>query len=305
MLETQFPDMVETQPELLAYHYTKAGQNDAAIGYWQQAGQGAIRGSAYMGGIAHLERGLALLMMGLPETSEHLQQELDFQVALGPALMSTKGYAAPDVERVYVRARELCQKIGNTPQLFPTLRGLVLYYQTQGQLQTATQLGEQLLRLAQSQDDPALLMLAHNTLGVVLFNRGEPGTAHTHHNQALAIYTAQEHRAWHCATASEQGAASHSFLAWELWHLGYPDQAIQHSQESRTLAQEASHLHSLAIALLFSAILHQFRRETLAAHKQAEAMITLATKQEDVGRTAWEWPYMDGDWLCRARVRRA
>jgi predicted ATPase len=278
LLETRFAETVETQPELVAHHYTAAGLTDQAIGYWLRAGQRAAQRSAHAEAIAHLTQGVALLTT-LPETPERLHQELDLQVALGPVLFATKGFAAPDVERAYARARELCAQVGGTPELFPVMRGLMLYYLNRGQLQTATALGEQLLRLAQAQPDPALLMLAHYMLGMVLFYRGELVAAHTHHTQALALSTPQAHRALAVRYGIDLGVGSGSFLARELWRLGYPDQALQHSQESRTLAEEVSHPLSLAQALVFAAVVHQCRREAPAAHEQAAAVIQLATEQ--------------------------
>ena len=135
------------------------------------------------------------MLTTLPETPARLQQELDLQVALGAALRATQGSAAPEVERTYGRARALCAQLGDTPQLFPVLRGLMQYYQNRGDIQTATQLGEQLLRLAQAQPDPAPRLLAHYQLGTVVFYRGEPAAAQTHHTQALALYDPQAHRA--------------------------------------------------------------------------------------------------------------
>ena len=278
VLVKQFPEVVETRPELLAHHYTEAGQHEAAISYWQRAGQRALQRSAYMEAIAHLRQGLTLLMT-LPETPARRQQELDLQVALGLALVATKGNAVPDAERAYARARELCQEIGNTPQLFPVLRGLLLYYQARGQTQTAYRLGEQLLSLAQSQPESAPLLLAHYLLGMVLFLRGESAAAHTHHTQALAVYTPQEHRTLALHYGLDLGVLARSYLAWELWQLGYPDQAIHHSQAALTLAQEVSHPQTLAYALVWRAILHQHRREAPAAIEQAEAATTLATEQ--------------------------
>ena len=174
LCETRFPEVVATQPEVVARHCTAAGQDEAAIRYWQRAGQRALQGSAYAEAIAHLTQGLAVLTT-LPETPARLPQELDLQVALGPALLATQGHAAPEVEHAYARARELCTQLGDTPQLFPVLRGLMLYYQQRGDLQTTSRLGEQLLRLAQAQPDPAHLLLAHYQLGIILFHRGEPG----------------------------------------------------------------------------------------------------------------------------------
>ena len=278
VLEQLFSDTAATQPEVLAHHYTEAGLSAQAIPYWQQAGQHALQRSAPVEAIAHLTQGLAVLTT-LPETPERLQQELDLQVALGTALRATKGNAAPEVERPYTRARDLCAQLGDTPQLFPVLRGLMLYYQGRGQLQTASQLGEQLLRLAQALPDPAHLLLAHFQLGWALCWRGEPAAARTHHTQALALYEPQAHRALAVRYGGDLGVASGGYLARALWYLGYPDQALQHTQAARTLAEEVAHPVSLAQALVHAAVVHQCRREVLAAHAQAAAGTTLATAQ--------------------------
>ena len=278
VLEAQFPDLAETQPELLAHHYTEAGLNEQAIPYWQRAGQQALQRSANLEAVQHLTNGLELLR-ALPETPLRAQQELDLQVALGPALFATQGNAAPEVEHAYARARELCAQLSDAPQLFPVLRGLMQYYLNRGDLQTASQLGEQLLRLAQAQPDPALRLLAHRQLGTILFNRGEPAAAQTHHTQALALYDPQAHRALAVRYGLDLGVLSHSQLARELWYVGFPEQALQHSQAARTLAQEVAHPLSLVFALVVAATVHQGRREVLAAHERAEAAMTLATEQ--------------------------
>jgi predicted ATPase/class 3 adenylate cyclase len=286
LLETRFPELVETQPELVAHHYTAAGRTEPAIGYWQQAGQRAIERSANAEAIAHLTQGLTFLQE-FPETPARQQQELDLQVALGPALIAIKGYGVPEVERTYARARELCEQVGNTPQLFAVLRGLSVYYVNRGDLQMAYQLGEQLLRLARSQPDPAYLLLAHYMLGQILFYRGEPAAAQTYLAQALAIYIPQEHQSLAVRYGLELGVASGSYLALGLGLLGYADQAVQRIQETRTLAQEVSHPYSLDFTLLSAAILHQFRHEVPTAHEQATAAMTLATEQAHANWFAW------------------
>ena len=124
VLEAQFPDTVATQPELLAYHYTEASLPAQALPYWQRAGQRASERSAYVEAIAHLTQALVVLKT-LPDTPERTQQELDLQITLGPALSATKSWAAPEAGRAYARARELCQQIGETPQLFIVLQGVV------------------------------------------------------------------------------------------------------------------------------------------------------------------------------------
>src|SRR5262245_29427399 len=135
------------QPELLAHHYTEAGLKEQALLYWQSAGQQAQKRSAHMEAIAHLTQALALLTT-LPDTPERAAHEVGLQVVLGASLMATKGYGAPDVARAYTRARALCQRVGETPQLFLVLSGLFAFHVQRAELQTAHQLAEQLLRLA-------------------------------------------------------------------------------------------------------------------------------------------------------------
>jgi predicted ATPase len=168
VLEQQFPETAETQPELLAQHYTQAGLTEQAIAYWQQAGTYASNRSAYLEAVSHFTTGIELLTT-LPETPEHTQQALALHIALGAALQVTKGQAAPEVEHTYIQARALCQQVGETPQLVPVLLGLYRFYLVQAQYHTARELGETLLRLAQHADDPALTVLAHYVLGALWF----------------------------------------------------------------------------------------------------------------------------------------
>src|SRR5262249_47805427 len=133
VVEERFPEICAMQPELLAHHYTEAGVPGKALPYWQRAGERAVQRSAYVEAVAHLSQGLALLTT-LPVTPERLQQELDAQITLGPALMATKGQPSPDVAQAYARARELCQQVGETPQLFSVLGGLHRFYFARGAL---------------------------------------------------------------------------------------------------------------------------------------------------------------------------
>src|SRR5262249_48064362 len=116
VLEAQFPETVEGQPELLAHHYTEAGITEKAVYYWQQAGQSAVQRSAHVEAITHLTKGLELLET-LPKTPEHLQREVDMHIILGASLLVTKGQAAPEVEQTYLRARQLCEHLEDPHQL--------------------------------------------------------------------------------------------------------------------------------------------------------------------------------------------
>jgi TOMM system kinase/cyclase fusion protein len=286
VLEAQFPAICETQPELLAHHSTEAGLHEEAIGYWQKAGQRAIERSANLEAIGHLTIGLEVLKT-LPDTPERTQQELTLHTALGVPLRAIKGLAAPEVGHVYARARELCQQVEETPQLFPVLRGLWEFYELQGELQTARELGEQLLTLAQRVREVELLLVAHNVLGDTLVWLGEFAVAREHLEQGMALYNPQQHRSHAFLYGYDSGVHCLSFAAWALWYLGYPDQALRRIHEALTLAQELSHPFSLAFALAFAAWLHQLRREEQAAQEWAAAAIALSTDQGFPFWVAW------------------
>ena len=135
------------------------------------------------------------MLKTLPDSPERLQQELDLQITLGQALTVTKGYAAPEVGHAYARARELCQQVGETPQLFPVLRGLWNFYLIRRELRTARELAEQLLSLAQRAQDPALLQQAHSALAGALVHLGEFAATQAHLQQGLALYDPLQHHA--------------------------------------------------------------------------------------------------------------
>jgi TOMM system kinase/cyclase fusion protein len=287
VLEARFPELCETQPELVAHHYTEAGLNAQAVPYWQRAGQRAIERSAHPEAIAHITKGLAVLAT-LPDTPERTQHELDFQITLGPAVMVTKGWADPEAARVYTRAHALCQQMGETPQLFPALWGLWLFYTGRGELQTARALGEQLLTLAERVQDPVLLVQACHALGPTLFWLGELILAQARLAQGIAHYAPQQHRASLRYGGHDPGVCCRYYAAWTLWVRGYPDQALQQQQEAVRLAQELAHPYTLASTLDWGAWLHQFRREGQAAQAQAEAAMTMSSEHGFVQLLAQE-----------------
>jgi predicted ATPase len=278
VLEAQFPETVATQPELLAHHYTEAGLTAQAIPYWQQAGQRALERSANLEAVAHLTQGLEVLAT-LPDTPAHAQQELEMQLTLRPALITTKGQASPEVLQAYARPREFCQQVGETPQLFQVLRGLWYFYLHRMELQTARELGEHLLTLAQQVGDSALLLEAHSALGNTLNYLGEFTASQAHLAQGITLYDPQQHRAHAFRYGRDPGVVCRYYASVTLWYLGYPDQALQRSHEVRTLAGELAHSFSLASALFFATWVHQFRREWHLTQERAEATTDLGAEQ--------------------------
>lgn len=192
-LEVLYGEGAEEIAVQLARHFQEAGITEKAIDYLRQAGDRAVRLSANEEAIAHFTRGLALLET-LPDTPERAQGELTLQLAQAAPLVALKGYAAPEVGRAYGRARQLCQQIGETPQVFPTLWLLNGFYGIRAELQTAIELGEQMLRLAQRAEDPLLEAQAHLSLGWILLSLGDFAQARAHLEHMIAFYDPQQHR---------------------------------------------------------------------------------------------------------------
>jgi len=278
MLEAEFPETVEAEPELVAHHFTEAGLNEQAVSYWLQAGKRAARRSANVEATNHLTKGLEVLMT-LPDSLERARQELDLQITLGPVSMAVKGFASLDTERVYARARELCQKVGETPQLFPVLVGLFRFHMLRAELQTTRELAEQLLSIARRIQDPELLLEAHRVLAAAMLWLGELAPARAHSKQGMALHDPQQHRSHAFVFGNDPGVGCQSFAAMSIWMLGYPDQALQSIHEALTMAQKLTHPFSLAFALTWTATVHQFRRDLQAVQESAEALMELSTEQ--------------------------
>jgi predicted ATPase len=262
----------------LAMHFERAQDAPRAVRYVQQAAESVMQRHAFQEAGDYLRRGLALLS-AMPETPARVQQELELQLALGPALIATKGSAAPEVEQIYARARTLCAEVGETPQLFQALRGLWSFHFDRGSLPVARELGEQLLDLARRAASPTHLLEAHQALGITLFFLGDYAVARTHcaHGMTLMDAAAQQVQALYPDSAPAVRclvAAAHT-----LWCLGYPTQARRQTQEALALAQTLAHPHSLAFAQQWAAVLHHRHHDIPAVQAQGDALLALATAQ--------------------------
>lgn len=277
VLETRFTETAEAQPELLAYHHHEAGNKKAAIVFWQKAGQRAIQRSANVEAISYLTKALESLKT-LPETREHIHQELALQVLLGTPLIMTKGYGAPEVEQTYTRARELCQQSGQPQRLFSVLLGLWVYYLVRAELTTALELGKEILKHAQSTEDPSQLLEATNALGVTLYYSGELVAARPHQERTIVSYSSREYDPGAFLSIHHPALWSHRISGWTLWLLGYPAQALQRSHEASSLAKQLGRPFDIANGYINLACLHQFRREPHEAQIHAMEAIALTTE---------------------------
>jgi predicted ATPase len=276
-LETLYSANLEEHYSELAHHYSRSGNTAKAIQYLGSAGQQAIQRSAYTEATSQLTLALDLLKTR-PETLERAQQELMLQIALGMSLLATI-YAVPEVERVYTRARELCQQLGDFPQLCRVLRGLWLFYMSRAENKIASDIAEQFLDMAQQLQDPIFLVGAHEGIGFSLFLSAKWIAALEHYEQSIALYDPRKHSTHLSLYEADLGVWSFAQAAPVLWCLGYPEQALHKSREALRFAQQQAHPFTLNWALGCVAWLHQCRQEPQETQRWAEAVLALAHEQ--------------------------
>jgi predicted ATPase len=276
LFERQFPEIGATQPELVAHHYTEAGETEQALRYWRQAGRRAARRSANAEAIAHLTRGLEILS-GMPDTPQCAQLEIDFQMSLGPALIAVKGHGAGEVNSTYSRARELCEQIGDTQRLSRVLAGLCAYYTARGPYTTAYEMAERALELAEERGERRLLLQARTNLGVNAYLLGRFTTARAHLEQGISLAALQPPGE---SPAQDFGVTCHAYSALTLFSLGYPDKALERSRASVQVARDLNLPFSLAFALYIASHLHRYRREPEAMLAYADEGIALCKEQK-------------------------
>jgi predicted ATPase/DNA-binding winged helix-turn-helix (wHTH) protein len=269
----------------LANHYRRANDKQKAIQYFQLAGQRAVARGAMIEGERHFTGALQLLSE-FPENVERDRRELELQLAVGPALIAVKGWAASETERAYTRARKLGDRLGDSPELFPALFGMWAIYVDRGEFLMASELAEQLLR-APSARDPSLLTYAQLARGVTSYWMGQFLTARDYLESAITLYDPERHLPLIFRYGYDAGVATLSYAAWTLWHLGYSDQALKRSYEALALAQRLSHPLNLAHAELFVGVLHQYRREVRAVQENSENVI--AHSAEHGLTDYWGW----------------
>jgi class 3 adenylate cyclase/predicted ATPase len=274
VLEESFPALVAAEPGLVARHCEEGGLREEAIAWYQRAAERAMARSASAEAVRQLKRAIELLHT-LPETPERDRRELALQVALGAPLVSSTAWAHREVEKAHARARELCDRIGDAPQLFQVIRNLVTFYTGRAELFTARDLCARLLRLAEREGKSAHLLLAHQQTGIVLYYLGQPAPALEHYERALAYYDPAEHRPLTPVYGAEFGVFTRIWMAWALWIAGYADRALATSREAIELARESGHAFSLAYALLWGAVVHVMRREPEESRALSEAALAI------------------------------
>jgi predicted ATPase len=276
VLEEQYPEVRDTQPELLAHHFAEAGILDKSVAYCQRAGERASERSANREAITHLSRGLELLTT-LPDTPERASRELTLQLALGSPLIATKGMSS-EVWQAYSRAREICKQTGESEQLvFRATWGLWTHTNTHGNFEASQELADELLQIAQRLNDPGFLLQALHAQWTIDFYSGDAASAQKHVDEGFALYRADEHHAHAFVYAGhDPGVCALSLGAKNLWLLGYPDQARKRCHKALNLAKELAHTHSLAWGFGYPGMVYVACGDRAKAKERAEELVALS-----------------------------
>ncbi|WNM60760.1 adenylate/guanylate cyclase domain-containing protein [Candidatus Nitrospira neomarina] len=278
VLENRFPSTAESEPELLAHHYTKAARPDRAIPYWQQAGQRALKRSANPEAISHLTQGLTLLQT-LPEGPERDQKELAMQLGLSPAYMITKGWGAVEVEQCSKRAQVLSQKLGDGQSLYASTWGLCFNYFLRGQLNDSLKTAEEVFRMAYATDNPVLHVGAHHAVGYSYQYRGDFTKSREHAEKGIALFNLDQERAIVDLFQLSSTVPLHSFLGGGKWMLGYPEQGLAHIGQAVALAQTLQHPPSIAFAYGTGCFAYHSARDFEWVEHASAKVLELAEKE--------------------------
>ena len=279
MLERNFADLVERQPELLAHHLTAAGDIERAVDQWLKAGQNAAARSTPVEAIRHFERGLEALS-ALPEGSAREGREIELQLARGLSLFTAKGFSAAEAPNAYTRARELAERWGDPRQQFMAVFGLWQSANGAGRIRDCRRLSDQLLRLTAGTADDGLQLQAHHSAWATSMFAGNPAAAREHCDMGCRLYDPERHRFHHLLYGGhDPGVCAGSIGAVVHWLLGYPEKALVIGGEAMTLAERIAHPFSRVLALLFSAMLCLERGEPDLALQRLETAEALASEQ--------------------------
>jgi predicted ATPase/predicted Ser/Thr protein kinase len=242
--------------------------------YFFEAAQHAAGLFAFREAVMLSRRGLEAVK-ALPEGPDRDQQELGLQIILGLSLRSVEGWAAPEVERVYLRARQICEALGTPPQLFPVMWGLTLFHAIRGDLRVFLPLAEQLLRQATETGTRAFLVAAHQMMGSVHEFLGNTIASSEHYEQAVSRYDPGETVQYSTTFGLDPGMISLSLSPRPLWFRGYADRALARVEDTVALARRLRQPISMVFAICLASNIRLLRGEPEAAIAHADQEIAL------------------------------
>jgi predicted ATPase len=280
-LEQEFPDVLQTQPEIVAHHYTQARSYERALHYWYQAAKRSSARSAHKEAVGHLKQGLTQIP-NIIDPMLRNKLELLLQTSLGNSLRAIKGWSTDGVKQAYTRALQLCKERGLDEHTFPAVFGLWFWNFVRASLGEAQALAEQLIYTAENVKNSVYKVLAHEALGFTSFAQGKFAAAHAELERSISMCEGSETAAYLDLSAQDPRVHVRLYDGIVLWFLGHPDQALRLCAEARVYADASQYPFSQAMARSISLRVHQFRGEVAIVADQANAAITFCEEHEFV-----------------------
>jgi class 3 adenylate cyclase/predicted ATPase len=277
-LETHFPDLLETQPELLAQHYAEAGFVKKSVAYWGKSGHRSAARSAMAEAASQFQKGLEQLAL-LPDTAERQQQELELRNSLGAVLFAVKGHPAPETGHAYARARELWEQLGSPAEFLQIPFAQSLRHVVHGEFDLAQRLDADLLRLGRQRNDAAGLALGHFSSGRTLMFTGRFAESQSHLEAGLLLYDPIAHSSLVHHAAPRPDVHAQAELGIVLLCLGYPDRALARSNLAIAEARRLAHPPTLAVSLSLGIALLSLVGDIAALDQRAGQLARVATEQ--------------------------
>ena len=278
VLESEFPQIVEAEPELLARHHTESGHTQQAIAAWLKAGLYAQEQSGNTEAINHFRQGLALVAT-LEADDQRDRLEFQFLIPLGVSLLTSQGYAAPDVGPIFDRARTLSLKFGGPGEQFHILWGTWAWRVVREELKLCMQYAEEAQAIVAPTGDAGLQMEALFIPALTLFYLGDFAGSIRCCEQGFPLYEEKTCKLHARHTGQNVGVTMQCYWALSLWHLGYPDQARQRIESAIELARSIKHPFSLSYAVGHSAWLHHSCRMGDPLKASADEELAFASEQ--------------------------
>jgi predicted ATPase len=290
-LEDRFPEIAQTQPEILAHHYTEAALFEIAVTWWGKAGDLAIRRSADTEAVRHFSRAIELLQRE-PESRERDESELAMRIKLSGPLIATRGYVTPELAENYANAWQLCSSLKEEKSIFPVMYGQWVIPYVRGDMAAALVNSERFLHQAERQSDTGLLMMGHRIYGSSLVWRGDARPGSEHLRQALSLYNGSEHDKLAYVFSQHPRTAALAHLCLGLQHLGFIDQAMDAGWQAIADAKRIGHFNSIAYSLCFVSLLIMLRRDVSTLKTTAGELMQLAKQYRASYWTLWAKPML-------------
>ena len=269
-LEAHSPEIIESQPELLAQHYAEAGLVEKSVAYWGKAGRRSAARSAMAEAAAQFQKGLHQLAL-LPDSSERQRQELEFYDALGGALRTIKGFAAVETGSAFASARRLWEQLDCPSEFLQIPLRQATYHALRGEFDLALYLAQYVLHLSRQRNEMTGLIAALHNIGQTLMFTGRFASSRSHIEEALALYDPISHPG-----ISERYVPARGNLAIILFCLGHLDQALSEISAIIAEARRLAHPQFLVLVRVFAAILLSLIGDNVALDQEADELVAAA-----------------------------